>query len=227
MNSPSEIDSEVGGRHRAASRRHTRAGLAVPRGRRRQGVGDPRSRHPHVAAGDSSVRRSGAARRTDITRDHLPRLRRRTRSHRRPTSVSESGAIWPMRSLMPDRTVRRRCTSWRGRWARGSRSSCCAASRRAFDRLALVAPATNWRRIIRHGVKRAGLPGFLAPIVTWALGSPVASRMIGMPAPLRLRPTRLEPGGAAQRPDARRCTPRATRRSRSNSRRSSRQRIRT
>ena len=54
----------------------------------------------------------------------------------------------------------------------------------AFDRLALVAPATNWRRIIRRGVKQAGLPGFVAPIVTWALGSPVASRMIGMPAPL-------------------------------------------
>ncbi|MGC5171234.1 alpha/beta hydrolase family protein [Microbacterium sp. DT81.1] len=54
----------------------------------------------------------------------------------------------------------------------------------AFDRLALVAPATNWRRIIRQGVRNAGLPGFLAPIVTWALGSPAASRMIGMPAPL-------------------------------------------
>jgi uncharacterized protein len=54
----------------------------------------------------------------------------------------------------------------------------------AFDRLALVSPATNWRRIIRNGVQRAGMPPFLAPIVTWALGSPSASRMIGMPAPL-------------------------------------------
>ncbi|MGC5222596.1 alpha/beta hydrolase family protein [Micromonospora sp. DT81.3] len=52
------------------------------------------------------------------------------------------------------------------------------------DRLALVAPATNWRRIIRQGVKQGGLPDFLAPILTWALESPVASRMIGMPAPL-------------------------------------------
>ena len=54
----------------------------------------------------------------------------------------------------------------------------------AFDRLALIAPATNWRRIIRHGVKNAGLPVFFAPVVTWALGSRLASRLIGMPAPL-------------------------------------------
>ena len=43
----------------------------------------------------------------------------------------------------------------------------------AIDRLALVAPATNWRRIIRHGVKRIGLPGFLPPLVTGAMGSPI------------------------------------------------------
>ncbi|MEN8602903.1 alpha/beta hydrolase family protein [Microbacterium rhizosphaerae] len=55
---------------------------------------------------------------------------------------------------------------------------------KAFERLALVAPATNWRRIVRRGVDRAGMPGFVAPIVTWALGSAVGSRVIGMPAPL-------------------------------------------
>ncbi|MFC8682343.1 alpha/beta hydrolase family protein [Microbacterium ureisolvens] len=54
----------------------------------------------------------------------------------------------------------------------------------AFDRLALIAPATNWRAIIRHGVKRAGLPGFVASVVTWALGSRVASRLARMPVPL-------------------------------------------
>jgi pimeloyl-ACP methyl ester carboxylesterase len=52
----------------------------------------------------------------------------------------------------------------------------------AFDRLALIAPATNWREVVRHGVKRAGLPGFLAPVVMWALGSRLVSRLIGMPA---------------------------------------------
>lgn len=55
---------------------------------------------------------------------------------------------------------------------------------RAFDRLALIAPATNWSHIVRNGVKRAGLPGFLAPVVTSALASPTVSRWIGMPEPL-------------------------------------------
>ncbi|WP_344097308.1 alpha/beta hydrolase family protein [Microbacterium deminutum] len=54
----------------------------------------------------------------------------------------------------------------------------------AFDRLALIAPATNWREIVRRGVKNAGLPGFLTRAITWALGSPVASRLIGLPAPI-------------------------------------------
>lgn len=54
----------------------------------------------------------------------------------------------------------------------------------AIKRLALIAPATNWRAIIRHGVKRAGLPGFVASVVTWALGSRVASRLARIPVPL-------------------------------------------
>lgn len=54
----------------------------------------------------------------------------------------------------------------------------------AVDRLALIAPATNWRAIIRQGVKRAGLPDFVASIVTWALGSRVASRLTRAPVPL-------------------------------------------
>src|SRR5690606_28713314 len=28
----------------------------------------------------------------------------------------------------------------------------------AFERLVLVAPATNWSHIVRHGIERAGLP---------------------------------------------------------------------
>lgn len=54
----------------------------------------------------------------------------------------------------------------------------------AFEGLVLIAPATNWRRIIRHGVQRAGLPAFVAGAVLWALSSAVASRFIGLPAPL-------------------------------------------
>ncbi|MFH8251517.1 alpha/beta hydrolase family protein [Microbacterium sp. B2969] len=54
----------------------------------------------------------------------------------------------------------------------------------AIDRLALVAPATNWRRIVTQGVARAGLPRFLARIVIWVLESPVASKMIGLRSPI-------------------------------------------
>ncbi|MFE7844540.1 alpha/beta hydrolase family protein [Microbacterium sp. NPDC057407] len=55
---------------------------------------------------------------------------------------------------------------------------------RAFDRLALIAPATHWRGIIRHGVKKASLPGFVASLVTWMLGSRIGSELIGVPSPL-------------------------------------------
>lgn len=60
----------------------------------------------------------------------------------------------------------------------------------SFDRLALVAPATNWGRIVRHGVDRAGMPGVIASIVVWVLSSTIASRLIGMPN--RLDFTRLD-----------------------------------
>lgn len=56
----------------------------------------------------------------------------------------------------------------------------------AFERLALIAPATNWSSIIRHGIKGAGLPSIAAKAVTWALGSRIASRLLGLPAPLNL-----------------------------------------
>ncbi|WP_424446623.1 alpha/beta hydrolase family protein [Microbacterium sp. CH-015] len=52
----------------------------------------------------------------------------------------------------------------------------------AFDRLALIAPATNWRGLVRQGVKRAGLQRSLASVVMWALGTRVLSRLLGMPA---------------------------------------------
>jgi pimeloyl-ACP methyl ester carboxylesterase len=54
----------------------------------------------------------------------------------------------------------------------------------AFDRLALIAPATNWRLTIAQGVKRARLPSLLAPVVTWLLGSRNFCGMLGLPEPL-------------------------------------------
>lgn len=49
-----------------------------------------------------------------------------------------------------------------------------------FDRLALIAPATNWRGIIRHGVEGAGLPAFVADVVIRALGFRGGSRLFGV-----------------------------------------------
>ncbi|WP_345542853.1 alpha/beta hydrolase [Microbacterium jejuense] len=54
----------------------------------------------------------------------------------------------------------------------------------AFDRLALIAPATDWRAIIRHGVHRARLPRIAATAVMQALGSRKVSRWLGLAAPL-------------------------------------------
>ncbi|WP_108249952.1 alpha/beta hydrolase [Planctomonas deserti] len=57
----------------------------------------------------------------------------------------------------------------------------------AFERLVLIAPATNWSRIVRHGIERAGLPSLLGPIVTWAVQSQIGRRIIGMRTPLDFR----------------------------------------
>lgn len=54
----------------------------------------------------------------------------------------------------------------------------------SFDRLALIAPATNWRRIIRHGVRAARLPAFVTTSVIRMLGSRTVSRLLGVPEPL-------------------------------------------
>lgn len=56
----------------------------------------------------------------------------------------------------------------------------------AIDRLALIAPATQWRGIIRHAVDEAGLPNITASTVIWALSSPALSKWIGLSVPLEL-----------------------------------------
>lgn len=65
----------------------------------------------------------------------------------------------------------------------------------AFDRLALISPATNWRPIVRNGVNRAGLPEFVATVMISALGSRVGSRLVGIPIPLDF--DRLDWSGSA------------------------------
>lgn len=66
----------------------------------------------------------------------------------------------------------------------------------AFDRLALIAPATNWRLIIDQGVKRARLPGPMGHIVIWALGSRAFCGLIGLPEALDFN--RLDWSGMAR-----------------------------
>ncbi|MDZ8172423.1 alpha/beta hydrolase family protein [Microbacterium xanthum] len=54
----------------------------------------------------------------------------------------------------------------------------------AFERLAMICPATNWRPIVRHGIHRAGLPKCLAAFTTWVLSSRQGSWLAGAVAPL-------------------------------------------
>jgi pimeloyl-ACP methyl ester carboxylesterase len=54
----------------------------------------------------------------------------------------------------------------------------------AFERLALIAPATDWKRIMQHGVRRSGLPSAVASIVAGVLSSRFGSKLVGMPNPL-------------------------------------------
>lgn len=56
----------------------------------------------------------------------------------------------------------------------------------AFERLALIAPATNWPRIVRWGVQRAGMPEFVGSVVTSMLRSRVGSPLLGLPSQLDL-----------------------------------------
>ncbi len=57
----------------------------------------------------------------------------------------------------------------------------------AFERLVLISPATNWGRMVQHGVTRAGLPMIVGSLVTWALETQIGSWIVGMSAPLDFR----------------------------------------
>ncbi|MFB9282066.1 alpha/beta hydrolase family protein [Microbacterium laevaniformans] len=54
----------------------------------------------------------------------------------------------------------------------------------AFDRLALIAPATNWRAIVHNAVRRAGLPRSVALVLTRLLESRFACLLLRLPVPL-------------------------------------------
>lgn len=52
--------------------------------------------------------------------------------------------------------------------------------------LVLIAPATDWRRIIGAGAKRAKLPASVGRLAEWALKARLPSRMVGLPSPIDL-----------------------------------------
>jgi pimeloyl-ACP methyl ester carboxylesterase len=75
-------------------------------------------------------------------------------------------------------------------WSLGAQIAMLLATRSvhraAIAGLVLVAPVTDWRAAIRAGIVRAHLPGALAHLAAWALGSPLLSRVAGMRAPVDL-----------------------------------------
>lgn len=54
----------------------------------------------------------------------------------------------------------------------------------AVDSLILICPATNWRRIVRHGAEKAHLPSFVGSAAIAFLASPLLSRLVGLLRPI-------------------------------------------
>lgn len=54
----------------------------------------------------------------------------------------------------------------------------------AVDNLILICPATNWRRIVRHGAEKAHLPPFVGSAAIGFLASPLLSRVVGLQRPI-------------------------------------------
>ena len=52
--------------------------------------------------------------------------------------------------------------------------------------LVLIAPATDWRRVIRNGARRAKLPGTVGRLAEWALEGRILSKIVGLPEPIDL-----------------------------------------
>lgn len=61
-----------------------------------------------------------------------------------------------------------------------------SSHRRLISRMVVVAPATNWRRVIRNGIARAKLPRFTGRLTEYALEGRALSKLVGLPEPLIL-----------------------------------------
>lgn len=59
-----------------------------------------------------------------------------------------------------------------------------SAHRNLIAAMVFVAPVTNWRQTIRHGVTRAQLPETVGKLGEWALSSRPLSRAAGIPKPI-------------------------------------------
>ncbi len=75
-------------------------------------------------------------------------------------------------------------------WSMGATIALLVAERSAhrhlISRLVLVAPATDWRGVIRNGVARAKLPPFAARFTEYALQSGAVRRLVGLREPVHL-----------------------------------------
>jgi len=61
-----------------------------------------------------------------------------------------------------------------------------SAYRERIAGLILIAPVTDWRRVIRNGARRAKLPASVGRLAEWALERRVLSRMVGLRKPIDL-----------------------------------------
>lgn len=59
-----------------------------------------------------------------------------------------------------------------------------SAHRDLIAAVVLIAPATDWRTIIRHGAAAAHLPAFLGSAAIGALSGPLSSRTVGISSPI-------------------------------------------
>lgn len=54
----------------------------------------------------------------------------------------------------------------------------------SVDRLVLICPATNWRKIVEHAAAKAHVPRFVATLTLGLMSTPLVSRIVGLRQPI-------------------------------------------
>lgn len=89
-------------------------------------------------------------------------------------------------------------------WSMGGQIALQLSEKSAYrDQIAglvLIAPATDWRGVIRNGAKRAKLPASAGRLAEWALGGRFLSRMVGLPSPIDFDDLDWDVSGRVKRP---------------------------